>query len=345
MTTLAEQPIVNPNVTPNMEVFPVNAPSAAAQQPNFSDPAVVAAVQRARQEEKQKLYGTINKNKDTMREQSQRLEAQQSEINDLRTQIASLSKGELKGDAAVQAALESLKAELQATTRRNEELNRQIRQSQLDSYRERRLREIGTEIFVEMVGGQTEAEIDYSIERAAEAYQAQKQHFYNQFSRGYPQPMPMQMPVTAYPVPAQVPVGFTPPAYYPPNMATPAPNIAAPNVTPAPSTPDQYQAPMMPMNTYPVAPQSVGTPNTAPNPVVRGYYHNAMMGGQANPNLSVVPAQPSGFPSIPNGVTPAMPATSQQDLKNLTSEDAVRSGAYAQNRDKVLASVRSNVRR
>lgn len=293
---------------------------------NYQDPAVAAAVQRARQEEKQKLYSTLDKNKRTLQNMENRQGELLNEIETLRSQVAKAGQPELKGDAAVMAKVDELNRSLQDATRRNEDLNRQIRQSQLESYKERRLREAGGEVFVEMVGGVSEAEIDESINRAQEHFQRQRDFFYQQFSRTAPQPHPGH----AYSV--QPGYGYPPPvpgAYYP-NQGQPP--QAAPVYVAEPTAPEAF----------PLAPAPA--PALQPIPANRGYYQTAMAQGAMAagvPGVHHVPAAPSpGFPSVSAGVAPAPQRATQHDLKTMTSEDAIRSGNYKENRAAILASVR-----
>lgn len=341
--TLPGQPIADPITAPQPLVDPNLVPPGGPV--NYHDPAVAAAVQSARQDEKRKLYSTIEKNKATIAAQNTRQAQLETELADLQAKVARVGQPELKGDAAVQARIDELSRQLTTTSQRNEELNRQIRQGQLDTYKERRLREVGPEVFVEMVGGGSEHEIEESILRARETFVSQQAFFYNQFQQ-------RQVMPPGYVPPGYVPAGFQPqpqPGYYYP------PQVQQPPAPTAPATfqpqPQFFEPPTAFVDAPPAATFIPAAPPPAPHfpnpaPQARGYYQSAMDAGRAAagaPGIyTATAAMAPGFPSVAaGGSLPPQRQTSQHDLKSVTSEEAIRSGAYKENRAAVLASVRN----
>lgn len=351
MATPAEQPIAAPNTAPT----PMD-PNA----PTFDNPHFASAIQRARQEEKQKLYSTINGTKKKLQEAEQRQAAMEAEMADLKSRLDRVGQPELKGDAAIQARIDELSRQLTASTQQNQDLNRQIRAGQLEAYKERRLREVGPEIFVQLVGGATESEIDESIARAQASYAEQRDFFAAQWGLrpgmhpAYPYQAPHAALPAAYPYPAPAPTpgfptaaapapaafypqpGTLPPGYYPPTQpAQPQPYIAAP-----------VEAPPAPVPAAPVAPAAYAppAPSPVPAPVADPYYARAMEEARARstgmPGVAIYPRP--GFPTpVAAGSAPAPAIPTQTDLKTMTSEEAIRSGAYAKNRGAILESVRT----
>lgn len=152
-----------PESTPPVENRTVVLP-AAAPTVDITNPQVLAFVEKARQEEKRKLY--------------EDLEAKDKELRDLRAKLA------LKQDPAERVAEQAL--ELQAlqdkvnTLTATLEADRQAaatreRSLQLQAYLEKRLREessAGSRLVHALVGGQSEQEIDNSISLAKAEYAA-----------------------------------------------------------------------------------------------------------------------------------------------------------------------------
>lgn len=140
-----------------------------------TDRDVIKAIESARSEEKQKLYGRMKEMEEKL-EKSKGLEekfkAAQEKLEKLKTDDSNDDK------TSEQAAeMEKKLAELSAQMTTQQEVFKQaFREQQLEAYRERRLREAGSDLIPDLVGGATEAEIDLSITKAKQSYEAiQKQ--------------------------------------------------------------------------------------------------------------------------------------------------------------------------
>lgn len=92
----------------------------------------------------------------------------------------------------------------------------------------------------------------------------------------------------------------------------------------------QANLPPMP----PPGPQAVPSTSPVPPMVPQGTYPQGYPGGYQ--------AQPGGWPQVTNPVPPQVPQqVEHQQLQGLTSEEAVRRGVYAQNREAILAAVKN----
>ncbi len=137
------------------------------------------AVEAARKEEKQKLYGEQEK----MRTRIKELEADRNQ--------------RMAPDERIQAQLVEAQKQIAEQAAKLEEDRKQWqqqiaiqaaqqRQLQMQAFAERRLREeisAGNELMIELVGGSSEAEIDASIKLAKDEFARQKQMFYERFTR------------------------------------------------------------------------------------------------------------------------------------------------------------------
>lgn len=143
---------------------------------------VDALLAKVRKEEKDKLYPQIDSHKN-------KIDTLEQLVNSLKAQIDAQSKDGDKNtkkvvdeNVALLEKIEALQAQMNDTNVRLEQ-ERKDRENertklQLDTYRERKLREAGEDIIPELVTGATEAEIDESIahsrSRFKEIFKAEK---------------------------------------------------------------------------------------------------------------------------------------------------------------------------
>jgi len=253
-------PAVLPALTPPVATQSVATPST--QTVNLDDPAVIAAIEAARKEEKGKLYGTQTKLKEEIDSLKDQLRAKQTPDEQLKSQL-----GEL------QTKLEETNTRLAETIADGERTKQQAayekRQLQLQNFLDRRLREeekLGNKLIVELVSGTSEQEIDESITFAKSEYAR------------------IRADIIA--------------------SETPQPN-------PQPAVPTAVAAP-------------------TGQPAIR----------------TVAAPGPSAFPTAPNAASvpaAAEPGTEEftAEVKELTSPEAVRSGAWGKHRERVLRGIKS----
>lgn len=120
-------------------------------------PEVRDFIQRVRKQEKDKLYGEIQK--------------KESKIKDLEGEISLLNE-KLKSSTETSTNEQAeLKAELQKLSDTVSILQKDIRDKELALFREKALKEAGDELILDLVRGETEEEITASIELAKTRYQ------------------------------------------------------------------------------------------------------------------------------------------------------------------------------
>lgn len=131
-------------------------------------------VQNARKQEKDKLYKTLEQREKEAKELQEQLQQAMEALKKYEEQ-------NLTAEEKVQRELEKLRKEhdelVQALQREKEEAERKARKAELERYKAEKLREAGNEIIPELVGGDSEEEIDASIERAKAKYQEIAQQF------------------------------------------------------------------------------------------------------------------------------------------------------------------------
>ena len=160
-----------PNQDPIIDV--PNEPKKIVSEPTVEElrkmPVVLKLIQDARTEEKTKLYKTLEAKDVEIKKLGEEVERLKgllmekenenlSEVELLQKQINELNKN-----------YEMLQVNLEAE---REAAEKEKRLAKLEAYKERRLREEGDELIIALVGGNSEEEIDESIEKAKKEYQA-----------------------------------------------------------------------------------------------------------------------------------------------------------------------------
>jgi chromosome segregation ATPase len=170
-------PPVDPEIPP---VEPTPNPDPKPQTPPVSDtdliknPAVRSLVEAARKQEKDKLYKTM----DAKDEQIKTLAGRIEELEKQLSEKESVNMDEVKELKETINLMQQQQADLlKALSDQKEEAEREKaeqaearRKAELKAYREAKLREAGDELVVELVKGDTEEEIDQSIESAKQKY-------------------------------------------------------------------------------------------------------------------------------------------------------------------------------
>lgn len=232
-----------------------------------------AALTRARREERSRLHGDLEK------ERQERQNAQR-ELEDLRKKQRETELAQMQPNERHEARIRELEATIQQTTQQYQQSTSQIqaelRATQLAAYRERVLRHYGSEIFPQMVVGRTEEEIDQAADNAHKEWKRMRDQMEQELMQQYQQQHPPQVSQAQPIQQQQYPRAFVPP-----------PNPAYPSL--------QHQNPSDPQNGFP-------TPTNAEPPA--------------------------------EGPVPF-------NLKQLTSEQAVRSGRWGgEMREQVLAQLK-----
>jgi len=120
-------------------------------------PEVKDFIQKVRKQEKDKLYTEIQK-KDT------KIKELEGEILLLNNRLKSSTETSINEQ-------EELRTEVQRLSETVAELKKDIRRKELDLFKERALKEVGDELILDLVSGETEEEILSSIEVAKQRYQ------------------------------------------------------------------------------------------------------------------------------------------------------------------------------
>ncbi len=318
---------------------PNQAPQNAEQtqtnqngQPLLSNPEVVRLIEQVRNEEKQKLYSTINKTKESQKTLENELRQIKAEHEATMKKLKEQETSQLPADEKLKKQLAEMEAQFASTQKQLLDqvtmLNHQSQMQKIEAYKERRLREemVNGPLFVEQVVGNSEEEIEQAIQQSRINYTTLRNQFLTEFLQQQEaakrlQEFQQQQQATAsnqQPLPTGNFQGVNP--YYvrngfPPGAMTqrmPVPQVSPQTIS--------YQF------------NPAGMPQ--PNP---GYYQQSF---QQVPTQQVAqPQQATGFPSTP-AVSSPVSNQMQNQMKNLTSEEAIRSGEYAKQRQNILNSIR-----
>lgn len=140
---------------------------------------VTALLEKARKEEKDKLYPQLDEFKTSLKEVQEALRAEKEEKERIRKEAEETAEAErqakLSADDRQLEVLkrleEQLNAEREERKKLAESLDRKEREATLRAYRERAIAAAGEEIIPELVTGNTEAEIDAAVRNAKARYE------------------------------------------------------------------------------------------------------------------------------------------------------------------------------
>ncbi len=127
----------------------------------MSEAQVKELVEKARKEEKEKLYSEVDKKK-------QELKGAQGQLKGMESQIESMENNQTEGYKALEGKVDQLTTALavqrQETAFKEKEASDTKEKAKLDAFMSARISEIGKEnLIVELVGGNNEEEINQSI--------------------------------------------------------------------------------------------------------------------------------------------------------------------------------------
>ena len=150
-------------------------PDVTSEKPiGFSEAEVRKRIEKARKEEKDKLYAEMKLKSEAVAALQTGLQEKESLLDELRKDLDDLKDSQLteteKKEKEILKALEKaekIKADMEA---KQIEWETDVRKARLAAYRERRLREEGPELITEMVTGEDEDEIDSQIDLAKAKY-------------------------------------------------------------------------------------------------------------------------------------------------------------------------------
>lgn len=146
-------------------------PNTPPTQPNIDFESLIA---KARKEEKEKLYPEITKLKEEVEKKVARINELLLAIGEKDEIISQKDKEikELKNNSKKSDSQEVKDLKIKITELENKlaEKDREINTIKLASYRDKKIAEAGGEIIPELVTGNSEEEIDLSIEKAKERY-------------------------------------------------------------------------------------------------------------------------------------------------------------------------------
>lgn len=169
---------------------------ASAQSKMFTDEQVRELLEKVRSDEKNKVFSKLEELKVAKDKSEKQIEELQSKLSVTLTDLDSVRKGKA-------SELESVANELKTLRESNEKLNKaveatvssaaeKIREFEVKVYRERRIREAGVKL-EELVIGQSEADIDATIEAAKKREQQlleeYKKELQKQAIAGLPTPL------------------------------------------------------------------------------------------------------------------------------------------------------------
>jgi len=131
-------------------------------------PDVRSLVENARSQEKAKLYKSLESKEGEIRQLKEEIDSMKAQLtakeNDSLSEMTVL-QNEIKATKdKFEALIVSIESEREAEREKR-------RKAELDAYKERRLREVGDELVLALVGGNSEEAIDASIEMATQEYQ------------------------------------------------------------------------------------------------------------------------------------------------------------------------------
>ncbi len=195
--------------------------SASPSAVGVSKDELTAAIEKARAEEKKKLYGQIEKEKTARQEMEVRFKSLEEEAKKRK-------QSKLSGEEQIQTQMAELQAQL---TQRDERMTAMLQQQEaerrayeLGLYREKAIRDAGSHLMPDLVQGSSQAEIDAAVLVAKAEYAHWQQHFAEQFQPSLPvvNEAPQQLPTTVSPT--QVMSGGQLPVQPPgPSVTNPAP--------------------------------------------------------------------------------------------------------------------------
>lgn len=161
------------------------AAATEAEKQGLSDDEVNARVEKARQEEKDKLYPQIQELKAGIKELQDHIRAERDEKDRMkreaeeeaeRRRVAKLSENE-KQTELLKKLEEQLREQNDERERFRKELEQRDQKDRLTRYRESQIKLAGDEILPELVSGNSEEEIDRSIEIAKARYKELEDRF------------------------------------------------------------------------------------------------------------------------------------------------------------------------
>jgi uncharacterized protein YhaN len=172
-----ELPVIPPidTETPPVENPPVPTPTPPVSDADLiKNPAVKTLIETARKQEKDKLYKTIDAKDEQIKTLTGRIEDLEKQLNDKE----SVNMEDMKSLQETITLLQQQQADLLKVMQEQKELSEKEkadalkaqRAAELKAYKEAQLREAGDELVVELVKGDTEEEIDQSIEFAKQKY-------------------------------------------------------------------------------------------------------------------------------------------------------------------------------
>jgi septal ring factor EnvC (AmiA/AmiB activator) len=184
ITTPVTEPVTQTQVTATTPPTAPVTPVVPAAQPSIADLIALIAkegnetllqlapiqelVQTARKQEKDKLYKSIEQKEAEAKQFKDQLLAAQDSLKKFETDNLSF-EDRLKAELdQIKKDHDLLVSTLQAE---KEQAEKAARQKALEAYQAKQLRAAGEELILELVGGNSEEEIDRSIELAKEKYQ------------------------------------------------------------------------------------------------------------------------------------------------------------------------------
>lgn len=169
----------------------ISAPAEPAAPPNGTPPTVVLspelrasidrqvqeAVTKARREEKEKLYATLEEDRQKRQAAEKELEELKNKLADQQAQGDPVTRTQKEMISQLQQQIERLTRDLELQRQQMEDARKraedEAHKQSLEAYKNRRLRELSEArigVIADMLGGNSEQEIEQSIERAAAVY-------------------------------------------------------------------------------------------------------------------------------------------------------------------------------
>jgi chromosome segregation ATPase len=157
---------------PNPEPKPQTPP--ASDTDLIKNPAVRTLVEAARKQEKDKLYKTLDAKDEQIKTLTGRIEDLEKQLSDKESvdmeEVKELKEALTLMQQQQADLLKALSDQKEEAARKEAEAEEKRRVAELKAYKEAKLREAGDELVIELVKGDTEEEIDQSIEFAKQKY-------------------------------------------------------------------------------------------------------------------------------------------------------------------------------
>jgi len=168
--------VQNENVESNPKDISVSTKSA------LSEEELQKRIEAARKDEKEKLYPQIKKLAEENDKKSSELQTLQEQLANVSSKFTKISeafvdKPEPTPEEKARATFDDIQKMREDLLNQKAAFEQEIKQAKLDLFKEKKMAEYGNELIAELVVGNSEAEIEASVQKANETYTKMKEKF------------------------------------------------------------------------------------------------------------------------------------------------------------------------